>query len=57
LATSVKPRTRAVKAPTPDYRLLTFLYGGTGSVPVGVAADGTHYVQLNLNGHQFCILA
>jgi hypothetical protein len=37
--------------------LLTFLYGGTGSVPVGVADDGTHYVQLNLNGHQFCILA
>jgi alpha-amylase len=36
---------------------LTFLYGGAGSVPVAVAADGTHYVQLNLNGHQFCILA
>ena len=35
---------------------LTFLYGGAGSVPVAVAADGTHYVQLNLNGHQFCIL-
>jgi len=35
---------------------LTFLYGGAGTVPVDVATDGTHYVQLNLNGYQFCIL-
>jgi alpha-amylase len=36
---------------------LTYLYGGAGSVPVAIAADGTHYVQLHLNGRQFCILA
>lgn len=35
---------------------LTYLYGGAGSVPVAIAPDGTHYVQLHLNGRQFCIL-
>jgi glycosidase len=35
---------------------LTYLYGGTGNVPVVPAADGTCSVQLSLNSHQFCIL-
>lgn len=35
---------------------LTYLYGGTGTVPVVPAGDGTCNVQLDLNGHQFCIL-
>ena len=35
---------------------LTYLYEGAGSVPVAIAADGTHHVQLHLNGRQFCML-
>ena len=36
---------------------MRFLYGGTGTVPVGVAADGSCFVKLDLAGHQFVILA
>jgi glycosidase len=36
---------------------MRFLYGGTGTVPVGVAGDGSCFVKLDLAGHQFVILA
>ncbi|HEX3903708.1 MAG TPA: alpha-amylase family glycosyl hydrolase [Polyangia bacterium] len=37
---------------------LTYLYGGAGSVTVQpVAPDGTLFVELDLTGHQFVILA
>jgi glycosidase len=35
---------------------MTFLYGAVGSVPVEKASDGTHFVRLDLGGHQFVIL-
>jgi alpha-amylase len=35
---------------------MRFLYGGTGTVPVSVAADGSCFVKLDLVSHQFVIL-
>src|SRR5262249_18285837 len=35
---------------------LGFLYGGEGSVPVRAAADGAHFVELDLAPLQFVIL-
>ncbi len=35
---------------------MTFLYGDNGAVAVDQAPDGTCFVQLNLEGHQFVIL-
>jgi hypothetical protein len=35
---------------------MTYLYGGNGAVPVQRASDGTHFVELDLGGHQFVIL-
>lgn len=36
---------------------MKYLYGGTGTIPVQTAPDGSRYVQLNLPGHGFVILA
>jgi alpha-amylase len=36
---------------------LSYLYGGTGAVPVQSAPDGTRFVRLDLAPHQFVILA
>jgi alpha-amylase len=36
--------------------MMTFLYGQSGTVPVEQAADGTHFVRLDLAGRQFVIL-
>jgi glycosidase len=36
---------------------MSFLYGGTGTVPVRTANNGSRFVQLNLTPHQFVILA
>jgi hypothetical protein len=35
---------------------MTFLFGGTGTLPVQVHSNGTRMVRLNLQGHQFMIL-
>jgi hypothetical protein len=35
---------------------MKFLYGGTGTVPVQPLPDGTRFVRLDLQGHQFVIL-
>jgi hypothetical protein len=35
---------------------MTFLYGANGSVQVKRASDGTHFVELDLDAHQFVIL-
>ena len=35
---------------------MRFLYGGTGTVPVGTASDGSRFVKLDLAPHQFVIL-
>jgi hypothetical protein len=35
---------------------MQFLYGGTGSIPVSTAPDGTRYVTLTLAPYQFAIL-
>jgi glycosidase len=35
---------------------MSFLYGGSGTVPVDTAPDGTRFVRLDLNGQQFVIL-
>jgi hypothetical protein len=40
----------------PDASTMSFLYGGTGTVPVRTAADGTRFVHLDLAPHQFVIL-
>jgi hypothetical protein len=40
----------------PDSSTMFFLNGGQGSVPVQTAADGTHFVRLDLTPHQFVIL-
>jgi len=40
----------------PDPSTMSFLYGDVGAVPVQTAADGTHFVHLNLAPHQFVIL-
>jgi glycosidase len=40
-----------------DGSSMTFLYGGTGTVPVRTAPDGSRHVLLNLAPHQFVILA
>ena len=39
-----------------DGSTMQFLYGGTGSVPVKTAADGTRFVKLDLKGRGFVIL-
>jgi alpha-amylase len=36
---------------------LSYLYGGTGAVPVQSAADGTRFIRLDLAPHQFVIVA
>jgi hypothetical protein len=41
----------------PDGSTMRFLYGGTGTVPVRTAQNGTRFVKLDLNPHQFVILA
>jgi alpha-amylase len=41
----------------PAGRVLSFLYGGTGTVMVQQTADGTCFVPLDLAPHQFVILA
>jgi len=35
---------------------MSFLYGGTGTVPVRTATDGSRFVKLDLAPHQFVIL-
>jgi len=40
----------------PDGSSMRFLYGGTGTIPVGTAKDGTRFVKLDLTPHQFVIL-
>jgi hypothetical protein len=35
---------------------MTFLYAGSGAVPVEQAPDGTCFVRLNLAGQQLVIL-
>jgi hypothetical protein len=35
---------------------MQFLYGGTGTVPVRTASDGSRFVKLDLAPHQFVIL-
>jgi glycosidase len=39
-----------------DGSTMQFLYGGTGTVAVRTAANGTRFVKLDLKGHQFVIL-
>jgi glycosidase len=39
-----------------DGSSMQFLYGGTGTVPVRAAADGSRFVKLDLAPHQFVIL-
>jgi hypothetical protein len=41
----------------PDASQMTFLYGNKGSVPVHTAASGARFVKLELEPHQFVILA
>jgi len=41
----------------PDGSTMRFLYGGTGTVPVQTASNGTRFVKLNLAAHQFVILS
>jgi alpha-amylase len=41
----------------PDASQLSFLYGGTGTVPVQTSASGARFVRLDLEPHQFVILA
>jgi len=41
----------------PDGSSMRFLYGGTGTVPVRTAGDGSRCVKLDLTPHQFVILA
>jgi alpha-amylase len=41
----------------PEPSQLTFLYGGAGAVPVQTAPSGARFVQLDLDAHQFVILA
>jgi hypothetical protein len=40
----------------PDGSSMRFLYGGTGTVPVRTASDGSRFVKLDLAPHQFVIL-
>jgi len=40
----------------PDPSRMTFLYGGSGSIPVQTASSGARFVRLDLQGHQFVIL-
>jgi hypothetical protein len=35
---------------------MRFLYGGTGTIPVRTASDGSRFVKLDLTPHQFVIL-
>jgi alpha-amylase len=44
----------AVLHPAPS--TMSFLYGGAGTVPVQTAADGTRFVHLDLEPHQFVVL-
>ena len=56
---SSKPRSDRVVVDAslhPPGSTLPYLYGGTGSVTVQQAPDGTRFVQLNLAGFQFAIL-
>lgn len=39
-----------------DGSTMRFLYGGTGTVPVQTAGNGSRFVTLNLSPHQFVIL-
>ncbi len=39
-----------------DGSTMRFLYGATGTIPVGTANDGTRFVKLDLTPHQFVIL-
>jgi glycosidase len=39
-----------------DGSSMRFLYGGSGTVPVQTAADGSRFVKLDLKPHQFVIL-
>jgi len=39
-----------------DGSSMQFLYGGTGTVPVRTAQDGSRFVKLDLQPHQFVIL-
>jgi alpha-amylase len=41
----------------PEGSQMTFLYGDTGTVPVQTAASGARFVKLDLEPHQFVILA
>jgi alpha-amylase len=41
----------------PDGSTMRFLFGGTGTVPVHTATNGTRFVKLDLAAHQFVILA
>lgn len=41
----------------PDASTMSFLYGGTGTIPVSTAADGSRRIQVNLPGYGFVILA
>jgi alpha-amylase len=41
----------------PDGSSMKFLHGGTGTLPVRTAADGSRFVKLDLAAHQFVILA
>lgn len=39
-----------------DGSTMEFLYGGTGTVPVRTAQDGSRFVELDLKGHQLVVL-
>ena len=41
----------------PDPSTLTFLYGGSGTLPVQASPSGPRFVEINLGPHQFVILA
>jgi glycosidase len=41
----------------PEPSALTFLYGKSGSIPVQTASSGARFVKLDLDPHQFVILA
>ncbi len=39
-----------------DGSSMRFLYGGTGTIPVRTASDGSRFVKAELTPHQFVIL-
>jgi alpha-amylase len=41
----------------PDASTMRFLFGGSGTVPVQTATNGTRFVKLDLEAHQLVILA